>query len=94
MLADAAQQPAALRPQVYVLDYLGALLDAHRAHRHGAHSDGSPDLIVASAYGPHETPDVLAALADELTRRQAEAVAARRTRTGTGPRRLEGLLAS
>ena len=68
LLAEAAALPEGVRPQVYVLDYLGAMLDR------------CPDrsAVVAAAYGPQETPDVLAALAAELTTRQTALAAARR----------------
>jgi len=79
LLTDAANRPQGLRPRVYVLDYLGAVLDAGSATRsaEGVHEFGG--VVVAAAYGPQETPDVLAALTDELTRRQVAAAAARRT---------------
>jgi hypothetical protein len=79
LLTDAAGQPEGLRPQVYVLDYLGALLEAHPPARGPRGTDGSGGVVVGAAYGPQETPDVLAAVTDELTRRQVAATAARRT---------------
>jgi len=77
LLTDAAEQPEGRRPQVYVLDYLGALLDGYAATREPARADGSDGAIVAAAYGPQQAPDVLAALTEELTRRQVAATAAR-----------------
>ena len=71
LLADAAALPAADRPRVYVLDYLGALLERCR----------DTSAVVAAAYSPQEAPDVFAAIAEELTRRQAAVAAARRERT-------------
>ena len=74
VLAEAARWSAGLRPQVYVLDYLGALLDACS----DLVVDAGNDLVVAAAYGPHETPEVLDALTHELTARQAADAAVRR----------------
>jgi S-DNA-T family DNA segregation ATPase FtsK/SpoIIIE len=54
LLAEAAALPDGARPQVYVLDYLGALLDRC----------GDSSAVVAAAYGPQEAPEVLAALAE------------------------------
>jgi S-DNA-T family DNA segregation ATPase FtsK/SpoIIIE len=68
LLAQAAALPESARPQIYVLDYLGALLD--RCDDRSA--------VVAAAYGPHEAPEVLGALVEELTRRQGAVAAARR----------------
>jgi len=77
LLADAVERPEGLRPQVYVLDYLGALLDGYTTACGGR--DAGEGLVIAAAYGPQETPDVLAALTDELDRRQIAVAAARRT---------------
>jgi S-DNA-T family DNA segregation ATPase FtsK/SpoIIIE len=71
LLDDAARLPEGARPRVYVLDYLGALLD--RCEDRSA--------VVAAAYGPQEAPEVLAALVEELTARQAAVAVARRTGT-------------
>jgi hypothetical protein len=71
LLAEAAAMPESARPQIYVLDYLGALLDRC--------TDRS--AVVAAAYGPQETPDVLAALTEQLTLRQAAVAIARREGT-------------
>jgi DNA segregation ATPase FtsK/SpoIIIE, S-DNA-T family len=79
LLTDAADRPAGLRPQVYVLDYLGAMLDAFSATCGAESKHGLGAVVAAAAYGPQELPDVLAALTDELARRQVAAAAARRT---------------
>jgi S-DNA-T family DNA segregation ATPase FtsK/SpoIIIE len=68
LVAEAAALPDGARPAVHVLDYLGDLLDRC--------ADRS--AVVAAAYGPHETPEVLAALTAELTARQAAVAEARR----------------
>jgi S-DNA-T family DNA segregation ATPase FtsK/SpoIIIE len=68
LVADAAALPAPARPHIYLLDYLGALLDRC--------TDTS--TVSAAALGPQEAPDVLTALVEELTRRQAAVTAARR----------------
>jgi S-DNA-T family DNA segregation ATPase FtsK/SpoIIIE len=67
LITETASLPEHARPQVYVLDYLGALLERCRDAK-----------IAAAAYGPEETPDVLGALADELIRRRSGLAAARR----------------
>ena len=82
VLADAAALPIAERPQVYVLDYLGALLD--RCADTGA--------VVVAAYGPQEAPELVATLVEELTRRQAAVAAARRER-GRGASSRPGVAA-
>lgn len=74
LLAEAASWPDDARPQVYLLDYLGGLLDACAALA----AAGGADVVVAAAYEPQETPDVLTALTGELMRRQAAAAAVRR----------------
>jgi S-DNA-T family DNA segregation ATPase FtsK/SpoIIIE len=71
LLDEAARLPDGARPRVYVLDYLGALLE--RCDDQSA--------VVAAAYGPQEAPEVLAALVEELTARQTAAAAARRAGT-------------
>ena len=92
LLADVADDPEAVRPQVYVVDYFGALLDAHRSRLNDSGRDGGigarRDVVVAAAYGPQEAPGLIAALTDELARRQAAAASARRaavTGPGAGP---------
>jgi hypothetical protein len=71
LVAEASALPDAERPRIYVLDYVGALLDRCL----------DTSAVVAAAYGPQEAPDVLAALTDELTKRQAAVAAARRNGT-------------
>ena len=68
LLTESAQLRSDDRPLVYVLDYLGALLDRCANVATG----------VAAAYGPRETPELFAALTDELNRRHAALTVARR----------------
>ena len=75
LLTDASALPPVEQPQVYVLDYLGGLLERC--------SDAS--ALTAAAYGPQDAPDLFVTLAEELTRRQAAVAAARRD--GTQPPR-------
>jgi hypothetical protein len=73
LLRDASVLSDETRPHVYVLDYLGSLVDRC----------GDDSCLTAAAFGPHEAPDVLAALVDELTRRQRALAAARRQAEAT-----------
>ena len=75
LLRDAGRLPESDRPQVLVIDYLGALLDRHAAD---VEAGRAFEVVHAAAYGPQEAPELLTALTDELLRRQQVTATARR----------------
>jgi DNA segregation ATPase FtsK/SpoIIIE, S-DNA-T family len=70
LLAEAESLPEDARPEIYAVDYLGALGQLCAGGR-----------AVIAAYDPSETPDLLAAVTDELALRQAALARSRRHAT-------------